>query len=275
MIYKLLLILAIFLSVTQWDSVAFPPSEETDNPTSNPHPVAIPALNREERSDCPAGSLQMQTQQEPTNNAAMDLLAKACEERLAEDNYQRAVLRVQNRTQDLTDAEATRILVQISLNLQAPAWMRTKAAYYQGYMRVQNRTEDLTDDAVMGLLAQISQNLQASASRRIEADYSRAYMRVQHRTDALTDAAAMNVLSQVHKNPKASERLRAEAGYYQAVLCVQNRTEAITDKDAMNILTSVSQNLQVSSQIRDKAKALLETSFQNAPQTNNKKRKRG
>ena len=190
MIYKLLLILAIFLSVTQWDSVAFPPSEETDNPTSNPHPVAIPALNREERSDCPAGSLQMQTQQEPTNNAAMDLLAKACEERLAEDNYQRAVLRVQNRTQDLTDAEA------------------------------------------------------------------------------------MNLLAQVRQNPQASDRLRAEAGYYQAVLCVQNRTEAITDKDAMNILTSVSQNLQVSSQIRDKAKALLETSFQNAPQTNNKKRKR-
>lgn len=233
MIYKLLLILAIFLSVTQWDSVAFPPSEETDNPTSNPHPVAIPALNREERSDCPAGSLQMQTQQEPTNNAAMDLLAKACEERLAEDNYQRAVLRVQNRTQDLTDAEATRILVQISLNLQAPAWMRTKAAYYQGYMRVQNRTQDLTD------------------------------------------AEAMNLLAQVRQNPQASDRLRAEAGYYQAVLCVQNRTEAITDKDAMNILTSVSQNLQVSSQIRDKAKALLETSFQNAPQTNNKKRKRG
>ncbi|HCC23981.1 MAG TPA: hypothetical protein DEP85_00505 [Holosporales bacterium] len=100
-------------------------------------------------------------------------------------------------------------------------------------------------------------------------------MRVQNRTQDLTDAEAMNLLAQVRQNPQASDRLRAEAGYYQAVLCVQNRTEAITDKDAMNILTSVSQNLQVSSQIRDKAKALLETSFQNAPQTNNKKRKRG
>src|SRR3990167_4551118 len=238
MIYKLLLIIAIFLSVTQWDSVAFPPSEETDNPTSNPHPVAIPALNREERSDCPAGSLKMQTQQEPTNNAAMDLLAKACEERLAEDNYQRAVLRVQNRTEALTDAEAMDILTRVK-NPELPAWRRTEADYWRAIMRVQNRTQDLTDAEATRILVQISLNLQAPAWMRTKAAYYQGYMRVQNRTQDLTDAEAMNLLTQVRQNPQASDRLRAEAGYYQAYMRVMNRTDALTDEDAMDIFTRV------------------------------------
>jgi len=168
-----------------------------------------------------------------------------------------AEMRLNNRTNAITQEKACQLLIQVASDPQADPTERSRAVIFLAKFLLNNGIHFDIDDKVSRLLNQVSLHLPISDADRVLQNTALlllAKMRYTKRTDFITDDQAVEKLKQIIKSMDSEDIASkhdkifhtyvdfvdwAEATSYFAMFLLDNRTNGITDGEVFENLTKV------------------------------------